>query len=140
MEGLFYCLEKTDYLSIHLIRFYYDTNYVIYKKITGTRTDYFKKEIAHFKIEGISVKADPAHTFIGAFNESMNSISFKVENEINDTSESDLQHDILSFSGKIIDHHKLILNQLSKRTKYSVEREYLKTSDEEVLNLIAQLV
>lgn len=138
MEGLFYQLEKSDALTLHLLKFYNDSNAVIAKKVTGSKLEYFKKELHNFELNGFTVKGEPEFTFWGAFTESSQTISFKVENEIADTSNTWVQKDILSFNGKILSNGDLNLTQVSKRTGYSSERIYMQANDEQLLAIIAQ--
>ncbi len=136
MNGLFYHNEiKADSTSttLSLLRFY-ENGYVIFKKITGDK-EYFAKELKKFSMTGHVVNGEPEYIFCGAFEDFGNdTISFKVENEIRDPSNSWAVKDLLSFKGKIISETELLLKSVSKATKFEVENKYLKTTDQDLLN------
>lgn len=140
MDGLYYCLEKNEHSTLYLIRFYNESNYVITKKITGSKIDYIKKELANFRMEGLSVKGAPEYTFCGAFDESPSSISFKVENEITDYSESWVNKDVITFKGKINPDGSIFCKQTHKRNGYSFDCTYTKTSDELLIEILLKQI
>lgn len=136
MNGLFYHNEikvGSTSTTLSLLRFY-ENGYVIFKKITGDR-EYFAKELKRFYMTGHVVNGEPEYTFCGAFEDFGNgTISFKVENEIRDPSNTWVEKDLLSFNGKVISETELILKYVSKLTKFEVENKYLKTTDQSLLN------
>ncbi|ASS49500.1 MAG: hypothetical protein A3D31_02715 [Candidatus Fluviicola riflensis] len=133
MNGLFYHKEIAEYTTLSLLRFY-ENGYVIFKKITGDK-EYFAKELKKFSMTGHVVNGEPEYTFCGAFEDfGSGTISFKVENEILDPSNTWSQKDVLSFKGTINDETTLLLKQTSKRTGFEIENNYLKTTDEDLLN------
>lgn len=136
MEGLYYAIEHGENTTLHLLRFYNDSQYVISKSIIGNDLKYFKRELLNFKMEGHVVKGEPEFTFCGAFSESGDAISFKVENELRDTSETWVHKDVLSFKGLITIENSLQLVQISKRTNIEIKRVYKQTSEEELLGKI----
>lgn len=136
MEGLFYAIEREEYTKIHLLRFYENSEYVIAKTVTGNDQNYIKKELKNFRMEGFDVIGEPEYTFCGAFMDSGSSISFKVENQLADSSESWVYKDVLTFKGSILDENTLLLKQISKRTSFEVERTYKRASEEEILSEI----
>ena len=136
MEGLFYAIEREEYTKIHLLRFYENSEYVIAKTVTGNDQNYIKKELKNFRMEGFDVIGEPEYTFCGAFMDSGSSISFKVENQLADSSESWVYKDVLTFKGSILDENTLQLKQISKRTGFEVERTYKRASEEEILSEI----
>ena len=138
MQGLYYSIERNEYTKLHLLRFYNESQYVIAKSITGDDPLYVKKELSNFKMEGHDVKGEPEYTFCGAFDDYGESVSFKVENEIRDSSNSWAHKDILSFKGTQNPEGDLALTQISKRTKLEVKRIYHKTTDEEVMQKMAE--
>lgn len=136
MEGLFYHNEIRDgstSTTLSLLRFY-ENGYVIFQKITGDK-EYFAKQLKKFSMTGHAVNGEPEYTFCGAFEDFGNgTISFKVENEILDPSNTWAEKDLLSFSGKVISETELALKSVSKRTKFEVELTYVKTTDQDLLN------
>ncbi len=138
MNGLFYHNEiKADSASttLSLLRFY-ENGYVIFIKITGDK-EYFAKELKRFSMTGHVVNGEPEYTFCGACQDfGTGAISFKVENEIRDPSNTWAEKDILSFKGKAINETELILNCVSKLRKTEVQHKYLKTTDQDLLNQI----
>ncbi len=136
MDGLFYHNEMKDgstSTTLSLLRFY-ENGYVIFQKITGDK-EYFAKKLKRFSMTGHAVNGEPEYTFCGAFEDFGNeTISFKVENEILDSSNTWAEKDLLSFKGKVISETELILRSVSKRTKFEVELTYLKTTDQDLLN------
>lgn len=136
MQKLYCAMEKGEYTRFHLLRFYDASGYVIFKSIAGEKADYVKKQLLNFKMEGHRVKGEPEFTFCGAFHESGDKISFKVENEILDSSDSWAQKDVISFNGSIANENELELRQVSKRTGFEISRTYLKTTDEELVEKI----
>jgi hypothetical protein len=84
-------------------------------------------------MEGHIVKGEPEFTFCGAFQQSGKSISFKIENEIADSSNTWAQKDVLTYKGAKNEVGSLILKILSKRTKLEIKRIYHKTTVEEIL-------
>lgn len=136
MQGLFYCKTSDGkYITFHLLRFY-ENGYVIAKSVTGDSLPYFTKELKSFRMDGHEVKGEPEFTYCGAWNSSGNQLSFKIENEIRDSSDTWAQKDILSFRGTISNENELVLKQVSKRTKMETERIYLKSTDEELLGTV----
>lgn len=133
MKGLFYHIDLADNCTLSLLRFY-ENGYVIYKKITGNKKDYFAKELKTFSMNGHMVNGAPEFTFCGAFDYGENTISFKIENEIPDSSDTWVQKDVLSFKGKIISEDELFLKSVSKRTKFETENTYLKITEQELLD------
>lgn len=101
MDGLYYQLEKGLNITLYILHFYKVCAFAIYRKLTGIKAAYFKKELANFMMEGTSVKAEPEYTFCGSIIESINSISFKFENEIMGHNVNWDCKDVLSFKGKI---------------------------------------
>ncbi|MFM9984324.1 MAG: hypothetical protein ACKVOK_03780 [Flavobacteriales bacterium] len=138
MQGLYYAIERGEYTKLHLLRFYNESQYVIAKSITGDDPLYIRRELANFKMEGHVVKGEPEYTFCGAFDENGERVSFKVENEIRDSSNSWAHKDVLSFKGTQNTEGDLALTQVSKRTKLEVKRTYHKTTDEEVMQKMAE--
>jgi len=135
MTGLFYHHEiKADSApaTLRLLRFY-ENGYVIFKKITGDKA-YFAKELRRFSMTGHVVNGEPEYTFCGSFEVYGNSISFKIENEIHDPSNTWAVKDILSFKGTVINESALMLKSISKHTKFEDENKYLKTTDQDLLN------
>lgn len=136
MNGLFYHNEikvGSTSKTLSLLRFY-ENGYVIFKKITGDKV-YFAKELKRFSMTGHVVNGEPEYTFCGAFEDYGNgTISFKVENEVSDPSNTWAAKDLLSFKGKVISETELILSCVSKLTKFEVENRYLKTTDQDLLN------
>ncbi|MES2588422.1 MAG: hypothetical protein V4622_05525 [Bacteroidota bacterium] len=136
MNGLFYHNEiKVDSTSttLSLLRFY-ENGYVIFKKITGDK-EYFAKQLKTFSMTGHVVNGEPEYTFCGAFEDFENdTISFKVENEIHDPSNTWAVKDLLSFKGKVVSETELLLKSVSKATKFELENKYLKTTDQDLLN------
>lgn len=139
MQGLYYAIEQGEYMRIHLLRFYNESQYVIFKSVTGNKADYFKKELLNFKMEGHLVKGEPEFTFCGAFNEYGDAVSFKVENEIRDPSDSWAQKDVISFKGSI-NENELELKQISKRTGLETARVYEATTDEELMRKLKEAI
>lgn len=133
MTGLFYHKDIAEHTTFSLLRFY-ENGYVIFKKITGTDKKYLAKELKTFSMNGHIVNGEVEYTFCGAFETFENRISFKVENEIRNPSDSWAQKDVLSFKGTMNSETELILKQTSKRTTFETENKYLKTTDEELLN------
>lgn len=136
MQKLYCAVEKGEYTTLHLLRFYDVSHYVIFKSVAGDKADYFRKQILNFKMEGHRVKGEPEFTFCGAFHESGDKISFKVENEIPDPSDSWAQKDVISFKGAIVNENELELRQVSKRTGLEISRTYLKVTDEELMEKV----
>jgi len=139
MQRLYYALERGEYITIHLLRFYDESQYVIAKSVTGDDPKYLKKELLNFKMEGHDVKGEPEYTFCGAFDDYGDSLSFKVENQVADPSNTWVEKDVLSFKGKIIEE-RLHLKQVSKRTQFETERVYQPTTEEELLTTFQQLI
>ncbi|MES2555277.1 MAG: hypothetical protein V4604_03950 [Bacteroidota bacterium] len=135
MQRLYCAIERGEHINVHLLRFYDESQYVIAKSITGNDHTYLKKQLLNFKMEGHEVKGEPEYTFCGAFDDSGNTLSFKVENQIADPSNTWVAHDILSFKGRYQDeslHFKIV----SKRTQLEIERVYQPTTEEELLKSI----
>lgn len=136
MTGLFYhneMKEGSTSTTLSLLRFY-ENGYVIFKKITGDKA-YFAKELKTFSMTGHEVNGEPEYTFCGAFEYFGNgTISFKVENQVSDPSNTWVEKDLLTFKGSVINETELILKQVSKRTNFEVENKYLKTTDQDLLN------
>jgi hypothetical protein len=136
MEGLFYCKTNDEkYTTVHLLKFYENSGYVIAKSVTGDNFHYFAKELKIFSMDGHIVKGEPEFTFCGAYNQTGDALSFKVENEISDSSDTWAQKDILSFKGSL-NGPELHLTQISKRTKLEIQRIYFKGTEEEILKNI----
>jgi len=138
MQNLYYAMEKNEYITLHLLRFYDASHYVIFKSVTGDKAGYFKKEISNFKMDGHRIKGEPEFTFCGAFFKSGDTISFKVENEILNSSESWAHKDVISFKGHIAHGNGLELKQVSKRTGFEISRTYLKITDEELVEKLKE--
>lgn len=138
MNGLFYHKEikaGSTSSTLSLLRFY-ENGYVIFRKITGDK-EYFAKVLKSFTMTGHVVNGEAEYTFCGAFEDfGTGNISFKVENEMRDSSNTWAQKDILSFKGKVISETELILKHVSKLTKFEVENNYLKTTDQDLLKEI----
>jgi hypothetical protein len=133
MIGLFYHAHETDQNAISLLRFY-ENGYVIYKKINGNTKEYISRQLRLFSMDGHVVKGEPEFTFCGAYEFSSSSISFKIENEITNPSDSWVQKDVLSFKGSIINENELFLKSVSKRTKFETENTYKKITDQALLD------
>lgn len=138
MNGLFYHNEikaGSTSTTLSLLRFY-ENGYVIFRKITGDK-EYFARVLKSFTMTGYVVNGEPEYTFCGACQDfGTGTISFKVENEIRDIGNTWVEKDILSFKGKVISETELILKYVSKLTKFEVENNYLKTTDQDLLNEI----
>lgn len=132
MNGLFYNKVVAEYTTLNLLRFY-DNGYVIFKTVAGDKA-YITKELKLFSMNGHIVNGEPEYTFCGAFEVFSNIIKFKIENEINGTSNGWAQKDVLSFKGTMTSETELDLKQISKRTKFEIVRKYLKTTDQDLLN------
>ncbi|HRG58013.1 MAG TPA: hypothetical protein PK323_03595 [Bacteroidia bacterium] len=133
MKGLYYNIEVAENTTISLLRFY-ENGYVIYKKIVGNKKDYIARELKMFSMNGHIVNGEREYTYCGAFEYNDNKISFKIENEIINSSNSWVQKDVLSFKGSIINDHELLLKSVSKRTKLETENSYLKITEQELLD------
>jgi hypothetical protein len=136
MNGLFYHNEITsDGAStiLSLLRFY-ENGYVIFTKITGDK-NYFAKVLKRFSMTGHDVNGEPEFTFCGAFEDYGNgTISFKVENEIRDPSNTWAVKDVLSFKGNVISETKINFKYISKLRKFEVENVFFKTTDQNLIN------
>lgn len=139
MERLYYAIERGERIAIHLLRFYDESQYVIAKSVTVDEPKYLKKELLNFKMDGHEVKGEPEYTFCGAFDDYGDKLSFKVENQVADPSNTWVEKDVLSFKGKYVDE-SLHLKLVSKRTQWETERVYLPTTEEELLNNFQQLI
>lgn len=135
IQGLYSATEQGEYTTYHLLRFYAESQYVIFRSV-GDNPDHFRKELLNFKMEGHQVKGKPELTFCGAFQDYGDTVSFKVENEILDPSDSWTQKDVISFKGSVTNEIELELKQTSKRTGLEISRIYLKTTDEEILEKV----
>lgn len=133
MNGLFYCKESSENTTFYLLRFY-ENGYVLFKKVTTDKKDYLEKQLKTFSMNGHIVNGEPEFTFCGAYQEYNDKITFKVENEITNPSDTWVQKDVLSFSGTINSETELTLKQISKRTNYELTNNYLKTNEQELLN------
>lgn len=133
MNGLFYHKEVAENTTFSVLRFY-ENGYVIFKKITGDEKAYVTKELKAFSMNGHVVNGAPEYTFCGAFDVYGESISFKVENEVSDPSNSWVEKDVLSFKGSVISETELLLKHISKRRQFEIENTYLKTTDQDLLN------
>jgi hypothetical protein len=140
MQGLYYAIEQSEYMTLHLLRFYNESSYVIFKSIKGDKADYFRKELSRFKMEGHVVKGEPEFTFCGAFDESGDKLWFKVENEITNPSDSWVQKDVISFTGSILNENELELKQVSKRSGLETSRVYLGINDEQLLEKLKEVI
>lgn len=134
MEGLYCNIERGEYTKLHLLRFYEQSQYVIYKSVTGSDPVYFKRELQNFKMDGFQVKGEPEYTFCGACQDYGDSISFKVENELTDSSETWVHKDVLSFKGSRNADGSLQFKQVSKGTSHETERSYNQMTEQEILN------
>ena len=139
MQRLYYASERGEHTTIHLLRFYDESQYVIAKSVTGDDPKYLKKELLNFKMDGHEVKGEPEYTFCGAFDDYGDTLSFKVENQVADPSNTWVEKDLLSFKGKYVEE-SLHLKIVSKRTQRETERVYLPTTEEELLNTFQQLI
>lgn len=135
MPRLYYAIERGERINVHLLRFYDESQYVIAKSVTGDDPKYLKKELLNFKMDGHEVKGEPEYTFCGAFDDYGDTLSFKVENQVADPSNTWVAHDVLSFKGKYHDEN-LHFRIVSKRTHLETERVYQPTTEEELLKSI----
>lgn len=133
MEGLFVHREEAENTTLHLLRFYAN-DYVIYRSITGNKKDYVTKVIRKFSMTGHQVNGEPEFTFCGAYQEYGERLSFKVENELANASDTWAQKDVLSFKGVVKEDQELRLTRTSKRTQQQVEMVFSRTTDEALLN------
>lgn len=139
MNGLFFQKETGEYTSFHLLRFY-DNGYVLYKKVTGTDSKFLSRELRTFSMNGMEVNGQPEYTFCGAYNESGDSLSFKVENEILNPAETWTYKDILSFKGTLHEDHTLTVTKTSKHTGNAQEHTFTRISDQEFLQSLPSIV
>jgi hypothetical protein len=123
MEGLFYCFASESYPTFHLLRFY-ENGYVLAKSIQGESIGDVAKELKRFALSGHRLIGEPELVYWGAYAENGDRLSFKIENELTDPSDTWSQYDLLTFKGTIVSPDELQLDMHSKRTQQTTERNY----------------
>lgn len=135
---LYYAIEETDYLNLYLLKFYEEEGSVLFKKASGKDANYLKKEILNFKKEGFTVFGEPEYTYWGAYLESAKKVSFKVENEVSNSSDSWATHEVLQFKGEYQENDTLQINQKNPRVHFESDRLYTKTTESDLIALLVE--
>jgi len=123
MEGLFYCYTAESYPTFHLLRFY-ENGYALAKSIQGERIADVAKELKRFALDGHRLIGEPESIYWGAYSENGERLSFKIENELPNPSDTWAQYDLLTFKGTIVSAEELQLEIHSKRTQAVTARTY----------------
>lgn len=134
--NLYYAIEETDSFNLYLIKFYVDEDVVLFKKAPGDDANYLKKEILNFKKEGFTVFGQPEYTYWGAYLESAKNVSFKVENEVSNSSDSWATQEVLQFKGEYQENDTLQINQKNPRVHFESNRLYTKTTESDLIALL----
>jgi hypothetical protein len=136
--NLYYALEETDSFNLYLIKFYVEENAVLFKKVPGGDANYLKKEILNFKKEGFTVFGQPEYTYWGAYLESAKKVSFKVENEVSNSSDSWATHEVLEFKGTFEENDTIQMNQKNPHVYFESNRLYTKTTESDLIALLVE--
>jgi hypothetical protein len=123
MEGLFYCFGQESSPTFHLLRFY-ENGYVLAKAIQGESIEDVARELKRFALDGHRLIGEAELIYMGAYSDNGDRLSFKIENELRDPSDTWSQYDLLTFKGTIVSADELQLEMHSKRTQQSVSRNY----------------